>query len=69
MLHALKRLWAEDWRFGAVLDRLDSAGSVALEAAPVLVMRGEAGQPDAALAARLQAGQAWVNAQGLVGLE
>ncbi|MGY2893648.1 hypothetical protein [Deinococcus sp. UYEF24] len=69
VLHALKRLWADDWTFAAVLDRLDTAGSVALEAAPVLVMRGDAGQSDAEMATRLKATRAWVNAEGLVGLE
>jgi hypothetical protein len=69
VLHALKRLWADDWTFGAVLERLDTAGSVALEAAPVLVIRGDAGQPDAEMATRLKATRAWVNAEGLVGLE
>ena len=69
VLHALKRLWADDWTFVAVLDRLDTSGSVALEAAPVLVIRGDAGQPDAELATRLKATRAWMNAEGLVGLE
>lgn len=69
VLHGLKRLWADDWAFGAVLERLDKAGSVALEAAPVLVMRGVPGQPDAETATRLKAARAWVNAEGLVGLE
>ena len=68
-LHALKRLWALDWQFASVLARLDTAGSVALEARPVLVLRGEAGQPDAQMAATLDAATAWVNAHGLVGLE
>ncbi len=68
-LHALKRLWASDWQFGAVLARLDTAESVALEARPVLVLRGEAGQPDARTADRLKVRRAWVNAHGLVGLE
>ncbi len=68
-LHALKRLWASDWQFGAVLARLDTAGSVALEARPVLVLCGEAGQPDAQMADRLKVERAWVNAHGLVGLE
>ena len=68
-LHALKRLWASDWQFAAVLARLDKAGSVALEARPVLVLRGEAGQPDAQMALRLNVRAAWVNAHGLVGLD
>jgi len=69
VLFALKRLWADDWTFGAVLDRLDTAGSVALEAEAVLVMRGDAGHLDADLAARLQVARAWVNAHGLVGVD
>lgn len=68
-LHALKRLWASDWQFAAVLFRLDTAGSVALEARPVLVMCGEAGLPDAQTADRLKVKRAWVNDKGLVGLE
>ena len=68
-LHALKRLWASDWQFGVVLARLDTAGSVAVEARPVLVLRGEAGQPDTPMALRLNVRAAWVNAHGLVGLE
>lgn len=69
VLFALKRLWADDWTFGAVLGRLDTAGSVALEAEAVLVIRGDAGHLDPELAARLQVARAWVNAHGLVGLE
>ncbi len=69
VLFALKRLWADDWAFGAVLGRLDTAGSVALEAGAVLVMRGDAGHLDADLATRLQVERAWANAYGLVGLE
>jgi hypothetical protein len=69
VLHALKRLWAADWQFGAVLERLDDTGAVALEARAVLVLRGEGGRPDAALASSLGLTSAWVNAQGLVGVE
>ncbi|UBV42009.1 hypothetical protein LAJ19_10200 [Deinococcus taeanensis] len=36
-LHAVKRLWARDWTFEAVLDRLDGAGSIALDARPTLL--------------------------------
>ncbi|GGL06939.1 hypothetical protein [Deinococcus radiotolerans] len=36
-LQAVKRVWARDWTFEAVLDRLDRAGSVALEARPTLL--------------------------------
>lgn len=68
VLYALKRLWADDWRFEAVLDRLDYGESVALEARPVLIVQGAPGSPDPALADRLQVRSAWVNAEGLVGL-
>ncbi|BBN93980.1 hypothetical protein DEIGR_102539 [Deinococcus grandis] len=36
-LQAMKRVWAQDWTFDAVLERLDSAGSVALEARSTLL--------------------------------
>lgn len=39
-LHAMKRLWAQDWAFAAVLERLDAHGSVALEARPTLLLPG-----------------------------
>lgn len=67
-LHALKRLWAQDWTFEAVLTRLDGHGSVGLEARPVLLFAGEPGRPDPALAAGLGVKTALVNGQGLVGL-
>ncbi|MCP2014326.1 hypothetical protein L1280_001463 [Deinococcus sp. HSC-46F16] len=65
-LHALKRLWARDWTFGAVLARLDEHGSVGLEARPVLLFAGEPGRPAPALAAELEVGAALVNGQGLL---
>ena len=43
---ALKRLWARDWSFDAVLERLDTTGSVALEERPALVFAGHGGTPD-----------------------
>jgi hypothetical protein len=43
---ALKRLWARDWLFDAVLQRLDTAGSVALTERPALVFAGNGGTPD-----------------------
>jgi hypothetical protein len=43
---ALKRLWARDWSFDAVLARLDTAGSVALEQRPALVFAGSGGTPN-----------------------
>jgi len=68
VLFALKRLWASDWQFGAVLARLDAASSIALEARPVLIFSGPPGQPDPALAEQLGAFEAWRSAAGLVGL-
>ena len=67
-LFALKRLWADDWTFEATLQRLDTAGSIALDARPVLIFAGPPGQPDAALAEQLGTFEAWRNPQGLVGL-
>ncbi len=67
-LHALKRLWVRDWRFEAVLARLDDSGSVALEARPTLIIAGPPGQPDPARAEQLGVPQASTNALGLVGL-
>ncbi|MPY67510.1 hypothetical protein F8S09_12580 [Deinococcus sp. SDU3-2] len=67
-LHALKRLWALDWTFEAVLARLDDHGSVGLEARPVLLFAGEPGRPNSDLAAELGVGTALVNGRGLVGL-
>lgn len=46
---ALKRLWARDWAFEAVLNRLDATGSVGLEERPALVFTGSGGNPDANL--------------------
>ena len=51
-LLALKRLWAADWAFDAVLSRLDATGSVGQDARPALVFAGGRGDPDAALSAR-----------------
>ncbi|MDK2014077.1 MULTISPECIES: hypothetical protein [unclassified Deinococcus] len=36
-LQALKRVWAQDWTFDALLDRLDGTGSIALEARSTLL--------------------------------
>lgn len=67
-LQALKRLWAQDWAFEAVLARLDDAGSVGLEARPTLLLPGAPGEPDAGKALQLGVPTALVNAVGLVGL-
>ena len=37
-LHAVKRLWAHDWTLPEVVQRLDTAGSVGLEARPTLLL-------------------------------
>lgn len=37
VLHALKRLWAQDWAFEAVLARLDDTGGIGVDARPTLV--------------------------------
>lgn len=67
-LHAVKRLWAQDWAFAAVLARLDGAGSVGLEARPTLLLAGPPGVPDAERAAVLGADVALVGPLGLTGL-
>ncbi|EYB68665.1 hypothetical protein DEIPH_ctg018orf0060 [Deinococcus phoenicis] len=67
-LHAVKRLWAHDWTFEALLSRLDDTGSIALEARPTLLLAGPPGVPDAGLAAELGTETALVNPLGLVGL-
>lgn len=67
-LHAVKRLWADDWSFDAVLARLDDTGSIALDARPTLLLAGPPGTPDPARAAELGVTVALVNAAGLVGL-
>lgn len=38
-LHALKRLWAQDWAFEAVLARLDDTGGIGVDARPTLLLR------------------------------
>ena len=40
-LHALKRLWAQDWALEAVLARLDDTGGIGVDARPTLVLRPE----------------------------
>jgi hypothetical protein len=67
-LHALKRLWARDWSFGALLTRLDDTGSVGLEARATLLFAGPPGVPDAGQAAELGVPLALVNSLGLVGV-
>ncbi|MEF2280213.1 hypothetical protein V3W47_18115 [Deinococcus sp. YIM 134068] len=67
-LHALKRLWAQDWTFDALLTRLDDTGSVGLEARATLLFAGPPGLPDAGQAAELGVPVALANSLGLVGL-
>ncbi|GGR54579.1 hypothetical protein GCM10008959_15410 [Deinococcus seoulensis] len=67
-LHAVKRLWATDWSFDAVLERLDSAGSVGLNARPTLLLPGPPGRNDPTRAAQLGETTALVNEHGLTGL-
>ena len=67
-LQAIKRLWASDWAFETVLTRLDSAGTIALEARPTYLFLGSAGKPDSRLAHELGHPIALVNEIGLVGL-
>ena len=40
-LHALKRLWAQDWAFDAVLSRLDDTGGIGVNARPTLLLRSD----------------------------
>lgn len=67
-LQALKRLWASDWAFGAVLTRLDETGGVGLDARPTLILPGLTGTPDPVMAGALGVRTALVNETGLVGL-
>lgn len=45
-LHALKRLWAQDWTLGAVLARLDDTGGVGVDARPTLLLPAGSRRPD-----------------------
>ncbi|WP_034386448.1 hypothetical protein [Deinococcus sp. YIM 77859] len=67
-LQAVKRLWARDWTFEALLARLDNTGSIGLEARPTLLLAGPPGTPDPGLAAELGVELALINTLGLVGL-
>jgi hypothetical protein len=46
-LLALKRVWAQDWAFEAVLERLDASGNVGVDARPCLIFAGPGGVRDA----------------------
>ena len=45
-LVALKRVWAQDWAFEAVLERLDSSGNIGVDARPSLIFAGPGGARD-----------------------
>jgi hypothetical protein len=46
-LLALKRVWAQDWAFEAVLERLDTSGQIGVDARPSLLFAGPGGVVDA----------------------
>jgi hypothetical protein len=46
-LLALKRVWAQDWAFEAVLKRFDTSGNIGVDARPSLIFAGPGGVPDA----------------------
>jgi hypothetical protein len=45
-LLALKRVWAQDWSFDAVLARLDASGQIGVDARPSLIFAGPGGAID-----------------------
>jgi hypothetical protein len=45
-LLALKRVWAQDWAFDAVLERLDASGQIGVDARPSLLFAGPGGAVD-----------------------
>jgi hypothetical protein len=45
-LLALKRVWAQDWAFEAVLERLDASGQIGVDARPSLIFAGPGGARD-----------------------
>ena len=51
-LVALKRLWARDWSFDAVLQRIEEGGSVGMDARPTLLFTGPLGGEDPDASAR-----------------
>jgi hypothetical protein len=46
-LLALKRVWAQDWSFDAVLERLDASGQIGVDARPCLIFAGPGGTVNA----------------------
>ncbi|GEM47018.1 hypothetical protein [Deinococcus cellulosilyticus] len=51
VLLALKKLWARDWDFEQVLDRLDSKGHIGIDARPAFILEGLKPELDTALSA------------------
>jgi hypothetical protein len=47
VLLALKRVWAQDWAFETVLERLDTSGQIGVDARPCLIFAGPGGTVDA----------------------
>ena len=45
-LLALKRVWAQDWAFDAVIERLDASGQIGVDARPSLIFAGPGGALD-----------------------
>ena len=45
-LLALKRVWAQDWAFEAVLERLEGSGNIGVDARPSLIFAGPGGGLD-----------------------
>jgi hypothetical protein len=73
-LLALKRVWAQDWAFEAVLERLDASGNIGVDARPCLIFAGPGGTADAERSSQVskmlgQKVQARVWAGQVVGLE
>jgi hypothetical protein len=73
-LLALKRVWAQDWAFEAVLERLDASGSIGVDARPSLIFAGPGGSVDAVRSSQIskslgQSVQARVWNGHVVGLE
>jgi hypothetical protein len=52
-LLALKRIWARDWAFEAVLERLDASGKVGVDARPSLIFAGPGGITDLAISGQV----------------
>jgi hypothetical protein len=73
-LLALKRVWAQDWAFDAVLERLDASGQIGVDARPSLIFAGPGATIDAERSSQVSKTlgrkiQARVWAGQIVGLE